>query len=94
MAVADTVLVLAFSERMGRLPTMATLSLTTNFLRTVAGRDVIVEGRATKLGRTVNFGEVTMYADGNSEPVGHAVATFAVLGERAGTFRAVGAGRE
>jgi acyl-coenzyme A thioesterase PaaI-like protein len=94
MATADSVLVLAFSERMGRLPTMATLSMTTNFLRMVARRDVIVEGRATKIGRSVNFGEVTMFADGDSEPVGHAIATFAVLSDRGGTFRAVGAPRE
>jgi uncharacterized protein (TIGR00369 family) len=93
MSLADTVLVIAFCERMQRRATMATASLTTNFMRPVVRRDVIGEARALKLGRAVNFGEVMMYADGSPEPVGHAVATFGVLPDEAGPFQPAGSHR-
>jgi uncharacterized protein (TIGR00369 family) len=79
MATADTLLVLAFSEALGRKPSMATVSLTTNFMRAAVDCDVIAEARALKLGRSTVFGEVVFSADGDDKPVGQATAVFAVL---------------
>ena len=93
MSLADTVLVIAFCERMRRTATMATSSLTTNFLRAVVRRDVIGEARALKIGRSTNFGEVMMYADGSPDPVAQTIGTFAVLPDAAGPFHAAGSDR-
>lgn len=86
MAMADTVMVLAICERLGRFATLATISLTTNFLRAAVRQDVIAEARVKKLGRTTAFGEVDFYVDGSNEPIAQALSTFAVLPDGVGAF--------
>lgn len=93
MAVADTLLVIAFCERMKRRATMATVSLTTNFLRASIGKDVIAEARAVRIGRSTAFGQVDMFADGDPDPIAQALATFAVLPDGAATFKPAGSER-
>lgn len=91
MATADTLLVLAVSEALGRKPSMATVSLTINFMRAAVDRDVIAEARPLKLGRSTVFGEVVFYADGEAQPVAQATAVFAVLPDAAAAkFTVVG----
>ena len=84
MAMADTVMVLAICEKMGRFATLATISQTTNFLRAAVRRDVIA--RAVKVGRSTAFGEVETVADGSAEPIAQTLSTFAVLPDGAGAF--------
>jgi len=86
MAMADTVMVLAICERMGRFATLATISQTTNFLRAAVRQDVIAVGRVKKLGRTTAFGEVDFFVDGSDEPIAQALSTFAVLPDGVGAF--------
>ena len=86
MAVADTVMVLAICEKMGRFATLATISQTTNFLRAAVRQDVIAVARAVKVGRSTAFGEVEMMADGSSEPIAQSLSTFAVLPDGAGAL--------
>jgi uncharacterized protein (TIGR00369 family) len=86
MAMADTIMVLAICERMGRFATLATISLTTNFLRAAVQQDVIAVARVKKLGRTTAFGEVELFVDGSDEPIAQALSTFAVLPDGAGSF--------
>ena len=86
MAVADTILVLAICQRLGRFATLATISLTTNFLRAAVRQDVIAVGRVKKLGRTTAFGEVDFFVDGSDEPIAQTLSTFAVLPDGAGAF--------
>ncbi len=86
MALADTVTVLAICEKLGRFATLATISLTTNFLRAAVQQDVIGIARAVKVGRSTAFGEVEMFVDGQDEPVAQALSTFAVLPDGAGSF--------
>ncbi len=86
MAVADTIMVLAISERLGRPATLATISLTTNFMRAAVRQDVIAIARVKKLGRTTAFGEVEFFVDGSDEPIAQALSTFAVLPDGAGSF--------
>jgi uncharacterized protein (TIGR00369 family) len=86
MAMADTVMVLAICEKLGRFATLATISQTTNFLRAAVRRDVIAVARAIKVGRSTAFGEVEMFADGSGEPIAQSLSTFAVLPDGAGAF--------
>ena len=86
MAMADTVMVLAICEKLGRFATLATISLTTNFLRAAVRQDVIAVARAVKVGRSTAFGEVEMSVDGRDETIAQALSTFAVLPDGAGAF--------
>jgi uncharacterized protein (TIGR00369 family) len=86
MAMADTVMVLAICEKLGRFATLATISQTTNFLRAAMQQDVIAVARAVKVGRSTAFGEVEMSVDGRDEPIAQALSTFAVLPDGAGAF--------
>ena len=86
MAMADTMMVLAICEKLGRFATLATISQTTNFLRAAVQQDVIAVARAVKVGRATAFGEVGMFVDGRDEPIAQALSTFAVLPDGAGAF--------
>jgi len=79
MAMADTMLVLTFAEALGRMASMATISLTTNFMRAAIDCDVIGQSRALKLGRGTVFGEVTFFTDTDPSPIALSTAAFAVL---------------
>jgi len=86
MAMADTIMVLAICEKLGRFATLATISLTTNFLRAAVRQDVIAVAHAVKVGRTTAFGEVDLFVDGSDDPIAQALSTFAVLPDGAGAF--------
>ena len=86
MAMADTVMVMAICEKLGRFATLATISQTTNFLRAAVQQDVIGVARAVKVGRSTAFGEVEMFAAGRDEPIAQVLSTFAVLPDGAGAF--------
>lgn len=91
MAMADTMLVFTFAEALGRLPSMATISLTTNFMRAAVDCDVIGQARALKLGRSTVFGEVTFFTDADPAPIAQSTAAFAVLPDGNAKFTRVGA---
>jgi uncharacterized protein (TIGR00369 family) len=86
MAAADTVMVLAICEKLGRFATLATISQTTNFLRAAVQQDLVAVARAVKVGRSTAFGEVEMFVAGREEPIAQALSTFAVLPDGAGAF--------
>jgi uncharacterized protein (TIGR00369 family) len=86
MATADTIMVLAICEKLGRFATLATVSLTTNFLRAAVRQDVIAVGKVVKLGRSTAFGQVDFFIDGVTEAIAQSLCTFAVLPDGAGAF--------
>jgi uncharacterized protein (TIGR00369 family) len=86
MAMADTMMVLAICERLGRFATLATISATTNFLRAAVRQDVIGVARAVKVGRSTAFGEVDLFVSGDDGPIAQSLLTFAVLPDGAGAF--------
>ena len=86
MAMADTMMVLAICERLGRFATLATISQTTNFMRAAVGKDVVGVARVMKIGRTTAFGEVEMFIDGSDEPIAQVISSFAVLPDGVGAF--------
>ncbi len=87
MAVADTIMVLAICQRLGRFATLATISLTTNFLRAAVRQDVIAVARVKKLGRTTAFGEVDFLRRRCVQPGGSTLAGGAPLQWRVMAFR-------
>lgn len=79
MMAADVALYVALLGRIGIVPLAVTTSLSFNFLRKpAADRDILAECTLLKVGRTLAIGEVSLYSEGQSEPVAHAVGTYAI----------------
>ncbi|MEU6725357.1 PaaI family thioesterase [Nonomuraea wenchangensis] len=80
MAAADTATALAVCAARGGFVPMTTVQQSTTFQRPVSGRDVLVDVRITKLGRTLAFAEVTLTAEGATDPAAQATTVYALLG--------------
>ncbi len=79
MTVADLALYVAILGDIGIVPLAVTTSLSFNFMRKPASdRDIIGVCKMLKIGRTLAVGEVTLYSDGQDEPVAHAVGSYAI----------------
>lgn len=79
MAVADVALYVAILGEIGIVPLAVTTSLNINFLRKPsADRSIIGVCKLIKLGKTLAVGEVSLYSEGITEPVAHAVGTYAI----------------
>ena len=78
MAAADTATVIAISAARGGFVPMTTVQLSATFQRAVAGKDVLVTARVTKLGRTMAFADITMTA--GDAIAAHATTVYALLG--------------
>ena len=82
MTLADTAMYLALLAMIGPVALAVTTSLNINFLRKPAKADVIGHCRILKLGTRLAVGDVTMYSEGDSEPVAHATVTYSIPPER------------
>lgn len=79
MALADTALYVAIHATIGITPLAVTSNLNINFLRRpAADRDIVAECKLLKMGRTLAVGEVSLYSEGDDEPVAHVVGTYAL----------------
>ena len=79
MTLADVALYIAILARIGIVPLAVTTNLSINFLRKPrADRRVVARCRLMKLGKTLAVGEVSIYSEGEDEPVAHAVGTYAL----------------
>ena len=77
MAIADVALYVAVLGEIGIVPLAVTTSLTINFLRRpAADRRVVGECRLMKVGKTLAMGEVSLFSEGDAEPVAHVVGTY------------------
>lgn len=81
MSLADTTMVFVVAGAQGRYRPMTTVSQTINFLKPVSNADVIARGTATRIGRSMAFGDVRLYADGKDDPVAHIATAYALLPE-------------
>ena len=79
LAAADTAMVLAVAAANGGFRPMTTVGQTMSFQKPVSGRDVLIEARLQRLGRTMAFGEVHCRIDGNGGLAAHATSTYALL---------------
>ncbi|TMR23668.1 PaaI family thioesterase [Nonomuraea turkmeniaca] len=80
MAAADTATALAISAARGGFVPMTTVQQSTTFQRPVVGKDVLIDVRITKLGRTLAFSEITLTAEGGAEAAAQATTVYAILG--------------
>jgi uncharacterized protein (TIGR00369 family) len=79
MATADVALYVAILAEIGIVPLTVTTSLNINFLRKPeAGARVIGVCKLIKLGRSLAVGEVSLYSEGRSDIVAHAVGTYSI----------------
>jgi uncharacterized protein (TIGR00369 family) len=78
MTLADTAMYMAVLAMIGPIALAVTTNLNIHFLRKPAPADVIAHARLLKLGKRLAVGEVTMYSDGDPEPVAHATVTYSI----------------
>ncbi len=78
MALADSAMYSMLLAMIGPVPLAVTTSLNINFLRKPAPVDVIAKAEMLKLGRRLAVGSVTMFSDGDDEPVAHATVTYSI----------------
>ena len=78
MALADMTMYAVVMSKIGKATMAVTSNLNMNFLRRPGQRDLIAEGRMLKLGRRLAYGEVTMFSEGEDEPVAHATVTYSI----------------
>lgn len=79
MTLADVALYVAILGAIGLVPLAVTTSLNFNFLRRPRpDRDLIAECTLLKLGRQLAVGEVSLFSEGEPQPVAHAVGTYSI----------------
>lgn len=78
MALADVAMYAALLGEIGLVPLAVTTSLNINFLRKPAQKDVIGEAKLLKVGRRLAVGEITLFSDGDPEPVAHVTCTYSI----------------
>ncbi|MFL6215245.1 MAG: PaaI family thioesterase [Blastocatellia bacterium] len=82
MMLADTAMYLVLLAMIGPVALAVTTNLNINFLRKPVARDVIAKTSLLKLGKRLAVGEVTMFSDGDAQPVAHATVTYSIPAER------------
>ncbi|RYX96502.1 MAG: PaaI family thioesterase [Comamonadaceae bacterium] len=79
MFVADVGLYVAIFTAIGIVPLAVTTSLNINFLRKPSADAAIIGVcKLLKLGKSLAVGEVTLYSEGNPDPVAHATGTYSI----------------
>lgn len=79
MTVADVALYVAILGELGIVPLVVTTNLSINFMRKPSADAAIIGVcQLLKLGRTLAVGEVTLFSEGNAEPVAHVVGTYSI----------------
>ncbi len=79
MELTDVAVYVAILAEIGIVALAVTTSLNINFLRKPsADRDVVAVCRLLKVGKTLVIGEVSLFSDGDDQPVAHAVATYSL----------------
>jgi uncharacterized protein (TIGR00369 family) len=81
MGLADASVYLALLSKIGLIALAVTTNFNINFLRKPEEKDVIAVASILKLGKRLAIGEITMYSEGNSEPVAHATCTYSIPGK-------------
>jgi len=79
MATADTALYVALFGEIGIVPMAVTTNMNINFLRKPSGSAAIVAiCKLLKVGRSLAVGEVSLYSEGNDDPVAHVVGSYSI----------------
>ena len=78
MELADFAMYVAVFSAIGAQPLAVTTNLTINFLRKPAQADLLAEAKLLKVGKRLAVGEVTIFSDGQEEPVAHVTSTYSI----------------
>lgn len=79
METADCAIYVAILNEIGIVPLAVTTSLTINFLnKPTPERDIIGVCKLLKVGKRLIIGDVTLFSEGEEQPVAHAVGTYSV----------------
>jgi uncharacterized protein (TIGR00369 family) len=78
MALADVTMYAVVLSLIGRVELAVTTSLNCNFLRRPRPADLVAEGKILKLGKRLAVGEVTLFSEGQAEPVAHVTCTYSI----------------
>ena len=78
MALADVAMYAALLGEIGLVPLAVTTNLNINFLRKPAQKDVYGDAKLLKVGKRLAVGEVTLFSDGEPEPVAHVTCTYSI----------------
>jgi len=78
MTLADSAMYSLLLAMIGPVALAVTTNLNINFLRKPAPVDVIAKAEMLKLGQRLAVGSVTMFSDGDDEPVAHATVTYSI----------------
>lgn len=78
MGLADYTMYAVLLSLIGKVEMAVTITLSTSFLRRPRAADVIGDGRMIKLGKRLAFMEVTLYSEGEDDPVAHATGTYSI----------------
>lgn len=78
MSLADFALYVAIFATIGPETLAVTANLNINFLKKPAQADLVAQARLMKVGKRLVIGEVTIWSDGDSEPVAHVTASYSV----------------
>jgi uncharacterized protein (TIGR00369 family) len=78
MTLADTAMYLLVLAHIGPVALAVTTNLNINFLRKPQPGDVVAQANLLKLGARLAVGDVTMFSEGETEPVAHATVTYSI----------------
>jgi uncharacterized protein (TIGR00369 family) len=78
MTLADTAMWAVLLAMIGPEALSVTTNLNINFLRKPEQKDLIAEVRLLKLGKRLAVGDVTIFSDGDAQPVAHATLTYSI----------------
>lgn len=79
MTVADCALYVAILGEIGIKPLAVTTNLSINFMRKPASdKDIIGVCTLLKVGKSLIVGEVSLFSEGDAQPVAHVVGTYAI----------------
>lgn len=75
---ADCAYYMATLAMIGPKALTVTTNLSINFMRKPEPGDLRAEARVLKLGRALSVGDVTVWSEGQGEPVAHAAVTYSI----------------
>jgi uncharacterized protein (TIGR00369 family) len=79
MALADLALYVAIFGEIGIVPMAVTTNMNINFLRKPTANAAIVGVcKLMKVGKSLAVGEVSLFSEGDDEPVAHVVGTYSI----------------
>ena len=78
MTLADMAMYSLLLAMIGPVALAVTTNLNINFLRKPAPADIIAKAEMLKLGQRLAIGAVTMFSEGDKDPVAHATVTYSI----------------